>query len=77
MALTPREIKVVQRYLVDGCTLPELRRELKDSRTGRMLPVRRVKQIVAKTGRKALFYNKHWEECGAADRAAFGQTQKE
>ena len=55
MALSSREQLVIQRYLVEGCSLPQLRRELKG------VSVKRLNQIVAKAGRKALFYSDYFQ----------------
>lgn len=62
MSLSPREHRAIQAYLVEGKSLAETCRLLNasPSRIGHV-SVRRLKQILAKAGRKALFYSRFFE----------------
>jgi hypothetical protein len=63
MGLTPRERRVIQLYLIEGLTFAELRRFFNKDRGDRpYLTTLRLKQILAKAGRKAIFYSDKFVE---------------
>lgn len=65
MGLSPRERFVVQKLMIEGKSFAEVRRLLNESgprASSSSVSVLRLKQILAKAGRKAVFYSDKFDD---------------